>query len=172
MALRSDWSAEHCPVRRGLDTVGDPWTLLIMRDALQGRRRFEEFRSSLGIADSVLSRRLAALVRDGLLVRREYRASRRTHAEYLPTEAGADLLPVLHALAGWAEAHTELPHGGGHMAIIHTVCGAETHSADRCTGCGQALRSQDVRWDKQWSGRRDALVGPAESRLWSAGEAE
>ncbi|HEY5881578.1 MAG TPA: helix-turn-helix domain-containing protein [Nakamurella sp.] len=163
MALRSDWSAEQCPVRRGLDVLGDPWSLLIMRDALQGRRRFEEFRTSLGIADSVLARRLAALVRDGLLVRREYQATRRTHDEYLPTAAGTDLLPVLHALAGWAEAHTALPNGGGHMAIIHTACGAETRSADTCTACGEPLRSQDVQWDKPWSGRRDALVGPAES---------
>jgi DNA-binding HxlR family transcriptional regulator len=160
MALRSDWSVEQCPVRRGLDVVGDPWSLLIMRDALHGRRRFEEFRS-LGISDSVLARRLAALVRDGLLVRREYQGARRTHDEYLPTRAGTDLLPVLHALAGWAEEHTDLPAGGGHMAIIHTACGAETRSADTCTGCGQALRSQDVSWDKPWSGRRDPLVGPA-----------
>ena len=159
MALRSDWSVEQCPVRRGLDVVGDPWSLLIMRDALHGKRRFEQFRS-LGIADSVLSRRLAALVRDGLLVRREYQGARRVHAEYLPTQAGADLLPVLHALAGWAEAHTDLPPGGGHMAIVHT-CGAETRSADTCTGCGEPLRAQDVSWDKPWSGRRDALVGPA-----------
>ena len=54
--VRADWSGEFCPVRRGLDVVGDPWSLLIMRDALHGRRRFEDFRSSLGIADSVLSR--------------------------------------------------------------------------------------------------------------------
>ncbi|HEY7811870.1 MAG TPA: helix-turn-helix domain-containing protein [Nakamurella sp.] len=128
-----------------------------------GRRRIEEFRTSLGIAESVLSRRLAALVRDGLLVRREYQGARRPHDEYLPTPAGTDLLPVLHALAGWAEAHTALPTGGGHMAVIHTACGSETRSADTCTGCGRALRSQDVSWDKPWSGRRDALVGPAES---------
>jgi len=163
VALRSDWSAELCPVRRGLDVVGDPWSLLIMRDALQGRRRFEEFRASLGIADSVLTRRLAALVRDGLLTRREYRGARRTHDEYVPTAAGVDLLPVLHALAGWAEAHTTLPDGGGHMAIVHTTCGAETRSADTCTACGQRLRSQDVRWDKQWSGRRNVLVGPVDN---------
>lgn len=160
MALRSDWSAEHCPVRRGLDVVGDPWSLLIVRDALHGRRRFEEFRTSLGISDSVLARRLAALVRDGLLVRQEYRGARRVHDEYLPTQAGADLLPVLQALAGWAEAHTDLPSGGAHMAIIHTACGAETRSADTCTACGRPLRSQDVSWDKPWAGRRDPLVGP------------
>ena len=161
--VRADWSGEFCPVRRGLDVVGDPWSLLIMRDALHGRRRFEEFRSSLGIADSVLSRRLSALVDAGLLVRNDYRAARRTHAEYVPTRAGADLLPVLHALAAWAEAHTALPDGGGHMAVIHTACGAETRSADTCTACGEPLRSGDVAWDKPWHGRRDALVGPADT---------
>ena len=77
-------------------------------------------------------------------------------------DRSVDLLPVLHALAGWAEAHTTLPDGGGHMAIVHTTCGAETRSADTCTACGQRLRSQDVRWDKQWSGRRNVLVGPVD----------
>lgn len=161
--VRADWSGALCPVRRSLDVVGDPWSLLIMRDALHGRRRFEDFRSSLGIADSVLSRRLAALVDAGLLTRNDYRAARRTHAEYRPTQAGTDLLPVLHALAAWAEVHTTLPDGGGHMAVIHTACGAETSSADTCTACGAPLRSQDVAWDKPWYDRRDALVGPVDA---------
>ena len=65
MPLRSDWSGDSCPIARSLDVVGDPWMLLILRNALLGARRYEEFRSALGVADNVLSRRLPAMVEAG-----------------------------------------------------------------------------------------------------------
>lgn len=164
MPLRSDWSGALCPVGRALDVLGDPWVVLIMRDALHGRRRFDELRVGLGVSDPVLSRRLAALVDAGLLARVPHDGDGRTRHVYEPTQAGADLLPVLHALARWAEKHTPLPEGGGHMAIVHEACGAETGSADHCTSCGAELRPEDVSWDKPWRGRerRDRLVGPVQ----------
>ena len=58
MPLRSDWSEEFCPIRRSLDVLGDPWVLLIVRDVLHGRGRFDELRRNLGISEAVLSRRL------------------------------------------------------------------------------------------------------------------
>ena len=67
MPLRSDWSAATCPIARSLDVVGDPWMLLILRHALLGVRRYEDFRTGLGVADNVLSRRLPAMVDAGLL---------------------------------------------------------------------------------------------------------
>ena len=57
MALRSDWSQEFCPVKRSLDVLGDPWVLLIVRDVLHGRGRFDQLRENLGISEAVLSRR-------------------------------------------------------------------------------------------------------------------
>jgi DNA-binding HxlR family transcriptional regulator len=159
MPLRSDWSEELCPMRRGLDVLGDPWIMLIMRDVLHGRNRFEEIRDSIGISDAVLSRRLRLLVDEGLLRKVEYRADRRTHHEYLATEAGADLLPIMHAVSIWAEKHTPMPAGGTHMALIHETCGAETTSADTCTSCGEPLRADDVSWDKPWKSTRERLVG-------------
>ncbi|MET0448358.1 MAG: helix-turn-helix domain-containing protein [Aeromicrobium sp.] len=161
MALRSDWSEELCPVRRGLDVLGDPWIMLIMREVLHGRGRFEEIRDSIGISDAVLSRRLRLLVEEGLLRRAEYRGDRRTHHEYVATEAGADLLPVLHAVSMWAEKHTAMPAGGSHMAVVHEVCGRETTSADTCSECGEPLRAEDVSWDKPWKSTRERLVGAA-----------
>ncbi len=90
--------------------MGDPWVLLVLREAVTGATRFEQFRSSLGCADNVLSRRLAAMVEDGLLVRAPYDAGNRTREEYLLTDEGRDLLPVLHALVLWGERHRPAEH--------------------------------------------------------------
>ena len=94
MPLRSDWSEATCPIARTLDVVGDPWVLLILREAVQGVTRYDDFRAALGVADGVLSRRLAAMVDDGLMTRAPYRSGNRTREEYLLTDAGRDLLPV------------------------------------------------------------------------------
>ena len=103
--LRSDWSQATCPIARSLDVVGDPWVVLVLREAFTGTTRFEQLRSALGCADNVLSRRLSAMVQAGLLVRAPYDAGNRTREEYLLTDAGRELLPVLHALAQWGERH-------------------------------------------------------------------
>ena len=97
MPLRSDWSEATCPIARSLDVVGDPWVLLVLREALTGATRFDDFRVALGVADNVLSRRLSAMVEGGLLVRSPYVDEHRTRHEYLLTDAGRDLLPVVQA---------------------------------------------------------------------------
>ena len=66
MALRSDWSSENCPIARSLEVLGDPWVMLVLRQAFSGVRRFEQFREQLGVADNVLSKRLSTLVDAGL----------------------------------------------------------------------------------------------------------
>src|SRR5690348_4196033 len=113
MPLRSDWSAELCPVRRSLDVLGDPWVLLIARDVLHGNGRFDGLRKNLGISEAVLSRRLRSMVEAGLLTTVDYTRGGRTRQRYVATEAGADLLPLLQQLAIWAEKHTATPAGGG-----------------------------------------------------------
>jgi DNA-binding HxlR family transcriptional regulator len=113
MPLRSDWSAATCPIARSLDVVGDPWLLLVLRESFKGVTRFEQFRSVLGIADNVLSRRLAQMVEAGLLRRSAYHAGNRVQHEYVLTPAGADLLPVLCALAHWGERHRPTASGPG-----------------------------------------------------------
>jgi DNA-binding HxlR family transcriptional regulator len=156
--LRSDWSSDHCPIARSLDVLGDPWTVLILRHALLGVRRFEDFRSALGVADNVLSRRLTAMVGSGLLRRAPYRGEQRTHLEYRLTEAGEDALPVLHALLLWGERHAPKP--GGRMRIVHRTCGRESTAADRCTSCGGELRADEVGWLRPWrSAEPSPLVG-------------
>ena len=145
MALRSDWSTKACPIARGLDVLGDPWVVLVLREVMLGAHRYDELHRSLGAADNVLSNRLRRLVDAGLLTRQPYGSGARRW-EYHLTEAGADALPVLHALAQWGNRHTPAPRGA--LRIVHRGCGAEATSADWCDACGVALTPDNVAWEK------------------------
>jgi DNA-binding HxlR family transcriptional regulator len=150
MPMRSDWSNRPCPIARTLDVVGDAWVLLILRDAMTGLRRFEQFRAQLGVADNVLSRRLQLMVDAGLLRRSAYRGEQRTHHEYLLTEAGAQLLPVLNAMVLWGERFTQAPQENAHMQIVHTTCGGVTTSGEVCSNCGEMLDTGNTAWRREW----------------------
>jgi DNA-binding HxlR family transcriptional regulator len=129
-----NFASGPCPVARGLARVGDAWSMLILRDASQGLTRFDQFRKNLGIAPTILTRRLAALTEDGLLVKHRY-SEHPPRDEYLLTPAGHDFLPVLVMIADWARRH----HGEGQVSrlvdaeqgtdvqprLIDTVTGAE-----------------------------------------------
>jgi DNA-binding HxlR family transcriptional regulator len=93
-----------CPIARSLERVGEWWSMLIMRDALHGFRRFDEFQKSLGIAPNMLTRRLNALVEAGMLERRRY-STHPPRDEYVPTARGRDFRPVLLSLMAWGNAH-------------------------------------------------------------------
>lgn len=94
----------ECPIALSLEHVGEWWSLLIMRDALQGLSRFDDFAKSLEIAPSMLTRRLNALVEAGLLERHAY-STRPLRHEYLPSARGRDLQGVLYALIAWGNRH-------------------------------------------------------------------
>jgi DNA-binding HxlR family transcriptional regulator len=94
----------ECPAARALETVGEWWSILILRDAFQGMSRFDEFQKSLGIAPNILSRRLAHLVATGMLARRRY-SERPPRYEYLLTPKGRDFFPVVVALFTWGNKH-------------------------------------------------------------------
>lgn len=97
---------ERCPVARGLDVLGEKWTLMVVRDALLGSTRFSQFQRSLGIPRDILTARLASLVEGGVLERSSYKPEGgRARDEYQLTEAGRDLSLVLLALGGWADRH-------------------------------------------------------------------
>ncbi|EQB32065.1 hypothetical protein M529_11285 [Sphingobium ummariense RL-3] len=103
-----EYFSGQCPIGRAAARAGDIWSLMILRDAGRGMTRFEQFRLSLGVAPNILTRRLRALTRDGLLEKRRY-CERPPRDEYVLTQAGRDFLPILHALAGWSARHC----GGG-----------------------------------------------------------
>ena len=131
---------------RGLDILGDPWGMLVLREVFFGNGRFDAMKSRLGVADSVLTKRLAALVGAGLLTRQPYDDGGRTRQEYVLTEKGEDALPVLNAVVIWAERHLPAPSEQAHMFVIHTGCGARTTSADSCTACGERLTARNTSW--------------------------
>jgi selenocysteine lyase/cysteine desulfurase/DNA-binding HxlR family transcriptional regulator len=164
MPLRSDWSTSVCPIARSLEVVGDPWVVLILRNALLGARHYEQFRDELGIADNVLSRRLQAMVDAGLLRQTPYRGARRTHFEYQLTEAGADLLPVLHSLAQWGNSHTTAPVPGQRLGIVHQACGHTSTTSEVCSHCGAALRPGEVAWLRPWRSPTPTPLAGAEPR--------
>lgn len=122
-----------CPVARSLERVGEWWSILILRDALHGMTRFDEFQKNLGIAPNMLTRRLSALVDAGLLARRRY-CERPPRDEYIVTERGRDFRQVLLALQFWGNKHFA-PEGISVMLVdSSTGKAADPVLIDRNTG--------------------------------------
>lgn len=159
MPLRSDWSQDRCPIARSLEVLGDPWTLLVLRQAFSGVRRFDDFRDQLGVADTVLSKRLAALVDAGLLRRVAYRDGRRSRSEYVLTDVGADTLPVLTTLAQWGERQRPRRDRATRMDIVHRTCGEPTTTAEVCSHCGEPMTVETTAWRKTWLAEDLPLTG-------------
>jgi DNA-binding HxlR family transcriptional regulator len=101
---RTSFGTMPCPIARGLERVGEWWSILILRDAFAGLTRFDEFQKSLGIAPNMLTRRLNALVESGLLERHRY-SERPPRDEYRLTPRGHDFRPVLLAMLAWGNRH-------------------------------------------------------------------
>jgi len=101
--------------------VGEWWTLLILRDAFRGTRRFDDFHASLGMARSVLTARLRRLTEQGILERRSY-TEHPPRYEYLLTEKGRALFPVITALLTWGDTWAPGP-GGPPVVLVHDTCG-------------------------------------------------
>lgn len=123
---------EPCPIARSLAFAGDAWSLLILRDAHAGLTRFDQFRKSLGIAPTILTRRLATLTEEGLLVKQRY-SEHPPREEYLLTQAGIDFLPVLFIIGAWGRQH----RGGGKLVrFVDDETGTEIRAVaiDEVTG--------------------------------------
>jgi DNA-binding HxlR family transcriptional regulator len=138
---RTSLAEMPCPVARTLDVVGEWWTLLIVRDALRGARRFEDFKAT-GIADNILSARLKRLVDEGILERARYQERPDRH-EYLLTEKGRALGPVVQALRGWGQRWTTGEDRS--PTPVHAECGHEPSLRYHCPHCDRALAAGEVR---------------------------
>jgi DNA-binding HxlR family transcriptional regulator len=130
---RKNFGRMACPIARSLARVGEWWSMLILRDALHGVRRFDEFERGLGIAPNMLARRLNALVAAGLLERRRY-SERPPRYEYAPTARGRDFHPVLVSLLAFGNKHFA-PEGAS-VLLVDTRSGAPVDPilVDRDTG--------------------------------------
>ncbi|QIO65921.1 helix-turn-helix transcriptional regulator [Rhizobium leguminosarum bv. trifolii] len=103
-------SVRQCPVARGRKSVGDAWSIQVLRDAHTGHTRFDQFRKSLGLVATMLAKRLKALKDDGLLEKRRY-SERPPREEYTLTKAGRDFLPALIMIGAWAHRHWQRTAG-------------------------------------------------------------
>jgi DNA-binding HxlR family transcriptional regulator len=102
MVKRTSLAGDGCPVARALDVIGDWWSMLIIRDALIGRRRFGEFQRNLGLAKNILSARLRMLVDEGILATVPA-SDGSAYQEYILTDKGRGVFPILVALRQWSE---------------------------------------------------------------------
>lgn len=140
MALGVDYAGQDCALARALEVVGDRWTLLILRDAFFGVRRFSDFAVHLDVSKAVLSQRLARLVEAGLL---ERVGDDGTHQAYDPTDTAVALWPALHALVRWGELAA--PGAKGPSRVFeHAACGTRLDAAGRCPDCDVVPAPRDV----------------------------
>lgn len=109
MVKRSNLSSATCPVARSLDVIGDTWSMLIVRDAFDGMRRFGEFQRSLGVAKNILASRLKQLVAEDVL-EVVPASDGSAYQEYVLTSKGRDLFHVIVGLRQWGEAHLFAPN--------------------------------------------------------------
>src|ERR1700753_1405274 len=123
----------QCPVARSLARVGEWWSILILRDAVYGLKRFDEFQKRLDIAPNMLTRRLSGLVEDGLLERGLY-SEKPPRYEYFLTEKGRDFRPVLVALLAWGNKHFAPEGASVLLADKATGAIADPIVVDRATG--------------------------------------
>jgi DNA-binding HxlR family transcriptional regulator len=140
--LHNTYAGQQCSVARTLELVGERWTLLILRDAFLGVRRFDDFQRSLGVARNVLNTRLQRLVEAGLLERRPYR-ERPRRFEYVLTEKGLDLWPTVVTLMHWGDRHLA-GDAGPPLVLEHRDCGGRVDDRRLCERCGAALEVRDV----------------------------
>lgn len=132
---------------RTLEVIGERWTALIVRDALLGITRFDDFHTSLGVPTNTLTKRLASLVAHGILAR--------SNGEYELTRAGRDLDPVIRSLLAWGDQH-RAPNGPPRL-VHHRPCGTELDPlALFCSTCEQTVSARDIELRSGPGARRSA----------------
>jgi DNA-binding HxlR family transcriptional regulator len=141
---RKSLSEEKCPVARSLDIIGDWWTLLIVRDALAGVTRFNDFARSLGAAKSSLSARFKTLVAEGILEVRPA-SDGSAYLEYVLTSKGRALAPVLMGLEQWGAAHAFKP-GEPISVVVDKKTQRPIKKIELKSSDGRILRAIDIQW--------------------------
>jgi DNA-binding HxlR family transcriptional regulator len=140
--LGRTYDNQVCSIARALEVLGERWTLLIVRDAILGLRRFDDFQHSLGVARNVLTDRLGRLVEAGVLQRVPYQ-DRPVRYEYQLTPMGRELgLPVI-SLMHWGDRHLAGPAGPPRLTRHHD-CGGTVGLALACGTCGAAVPPGEV----------------------------
>jgi DNA-binding HxlR family transcriptional regulator len=141
---RFRYGSANCSIARTLSVVGEKWTLLVLREAFYGLRRFDDFHVVLGCARNLLAARLKTLVAHGLLERVEYQDDRgRGRYEYRMTDKGRDLFPAVAALMQWGDRWTA-DEAGPAVRLTHRDCGEPVSVQLTCDGGHAWLDARDV----------------------------
>jgi DNA-binding HxlR family transcriptional regulator len=128
-----DYDTSNCNIAAALSIVGEKWTFLVLREAFNGVRRFDDMQHRTGAPRQVLSNRLATLVTEGILRKVPYQeAGQRPRSEYRLTEKGIELFPVMAALLAWGDKYAAWP-GGAAVELTHRDCGAPVHLELACS---------------------------------------
>jgi DNA-binding HxlR family transcriptional regulator len=138
---RTSFEDLNCSVAQCLEVVGEWWSLLIIRDAFMGVKRFDHFQARLGISRNILNQRLTHLVETGILKRVPYQ-DHPPRSEYRLTEKGRDLWPVVTALRQWGDKWAA-PNGAP-LEIRHEACGELVQAISACSNCGESLDARSV----------------------------
>ena len=141
--LPRHYTGQNCSVARTLEVVGERWTLLILRDAMMGVTRFEVFLRRIGMAPNILTKRLRALTEAGIMERRIYQERPPRH-EYVLTDEGKELFPVVMGLMRWGDAH--LSAKGAPAVVRHAECDGEIDGRGVCARCGEPVGVDGVTW--------------------------
>ena len=142
MGRTADYSKQNCAIAAAMQVVGDPWTLLIIRDAFMGVRRFEQWQERLGVARNVLASRLKTLVSAGIMDARLY-CTRPPRREYVLTKKGRDLYPVLMTMLTWGERYVHA-EADAPPAFRHVACGQGFRARIHCEACGEPTGPHDL----------------------------
>jgi len=135
---KRDFADISCSIARAVGVVGQRWTPLILRDLFAGMTRFEDLRRDLGIASNILAARLDELEGHGVVERRQYQSMPARH-EYLLTDKGRDLYPVIATLLAWGDKYLSLD--GAPALTVHADCGHVTTAKTVCAECGGELKA-------------------------------
>ena len=138
--LPRTYDDQVCSIARTLERIGDRWTMLVLRDAFMGVRRFDDFQRNLGVARNVLADRLTRLVDEGVFEKRRYQ-ERPERFEYRLTEKGFDLWPVLVTLMQFGDRY--YAPDGPPIVLTHRDCGGEIDAHRICSACGKRLTARD-----------------------------
>ncbi|HTR84315.1 MAG TPA: helix-turn-helix domain-containing protein [Reyranella sp.] len=136
---RKKLSGAACPIARSLDVIGDWWSLLIVRDAMRGTRRFSDFQKGLGVSKNILTRRLRSLVESGVL--EQLPAADSAYQEYRLSDKGRALYPVLVSLAQWGQDNA--PTDGPQARLVDRAHGQPVPKLQVRASDGRVLQPGD-----------------------------
>jgi DNA-binding HxlR family transcriptional regulator len=139
---RTSFEQMNCSIAQCLEVVGEWWSLLIVRDAFLGIRRFDDFQARLGISRNVLNQRLTGLVEHGIFRRVQYQEHPPRY-EYRLTDKGRDLWGVITAMRQWGDAWAA--PDGPPVEVVHLGCGQISQAVPTCSHCGETLDARSVR---------------------------